>query len=293
MAKFCVYCGSEVKESDKFCIFCGKPRLSNLERDEKKPKKEKKPEKEKEPEIEIVVEPEEEEISEEVEEEIIEEPPKKSEKKKEKISLSEAQPLPDDVKEQIDLYIQSTEIQFKKKVLNGKLNDILKSTKESRYETDFDFKTSINVKLEAVKTLITELKENEAEIKANMDDVFIVKRLNKTVDMKENQLKNLTKEFRLKKMNKETFEKLRDKYKEETTNAESELAELMMGIKLWIQELKTEKIETTGERKLNKGRLSSKEITEEEFKASDNDFKLKIEKIGAKIKTLESLIKKK
>lgn len=294
MAKFCVYCGSEVKDSDKFCILCGKPRLSNFAKDDKKPKKEKKPEKEKEPEKEIEKEPIKEEISEEAEDdEVKEEIPEKSEKKKEKISLAEAKSLPDDVKEQIDLYIQSTDIQINKEVLSNKLNDILKSTKDPRYETDFDFKTSTNVKLEAVKTLITELKENEAEIKVNMDDIFIVKRLNKTIETKENQLKNLTKEFRLKKMNKETFEKLRDKYKGETTEAESELAELMMGIKLWIQEIKTEKVEMTGERKLNKGRLSSKEITQDDYKKSDSDFQLKIDKLSAKIKTLESLIKKK
>jgi len=290
MAKFCVYCGSEVKESDKFCIFCGKPRLSNVAKDDKKPKKEKKPEKEKEPEVETE---EEESFEEEKEEEVTEDISENEEKKKEKISLAKATPLPDDVKEQIDLYIQSTDIQFNKKVLTDKLNDILKSTKESRYETDFDFKTSVNVKLEAIKTLITELKEEEESIKANMDDVFIVKRLNKTVETKEEQLRNLTKEYRLKKMNKETFEKLRDKYKEEVITAETELTELMMGIKLWIQELKTEKVEMTGERKLNKGRLSAKEITQDEFKKSDSDFKLKLDKLGAKINTLESLIKKK
>lgn len=290
MPKFCVYCGSEVKDSDKFCIFCGKPRLSNVAKDDKKPKKEKKPEKEKEPEEEPMKE---EAIEEVKEEEDTEEISEKDEKKKEKVSLAKATPLPDDVKEQIDLYIQSTDIQFNKKILTDKLNDILKSTKESRYETDFDFKTGINVKLEAVKTLITELKEEEESIKTDMDDIFIVKRLNKTVETKEDQLKNLTKEFRLKKMNKETFEKLRDKYKEEVINAESELAELMLGIKLWIQELKTEKAEAIGERKLNKGRLSAKEIEQDEFKKSDNDFKLRVDKLGAKIKTLESLIKKK
>ncbi|MHA1689772.1 MAG: zinc-ribbon domain-containing protein, partial [Promethearchaeota archaeon] len=25
MAKFCPYCGKQVKENDKFCIYCGKP----------------------------------------------------------------------------------------------------------------------------------------------------------------------------------------------------------------------------------------------------------------------------
>ena len=92
-------------------------------------------------------------------------------------------------------------------------------------------------------------------------------------------------------MNKETFEKLRDKYKAEKTDAEAERAELMLGIKLWIQDLKTEKAELIGEQKLNKGRFSSKEISQETYQSRDNDFKLQIEKVSKKIETLQKLIK--
>ena len=214
---------------------------------------------------------------------------KEKKKKEEKVDLSKS--LPEDVKHQIDLYIQFTEIEFNKKVLNEKLNDVLKSTKDPRYEGDFDFKQSTNARLEAIKTLITELKQNETDIKNEMDDIFIIKKLNNAIETKEFQLNNLTREFRLKKMNKETFESLKNKYKGEKNDAESERAELMIGIKLWIQELKTEKAELIGERKLNKGRLSSKELGDEDFKKLDNEFALKIEKIAKKIETLEKLIK--
>jgi len=287
MPKFCVYCGNPIKASDKFCISCGKPLLTGSSNSKKK--EEKKPEKEK-----LPVKKEEPEDIKEAEEDVIEEEPKKEEKvKKEKKEIyKEPEPLPEEVKHQLDLYIESTEIEFQKKILTTKLNEVLKATKAPQYETDFDFKQNTNVKLEAIKTLITDLKDKEIKIKSQMDDVFIVKKLNSLIETKEFQLKNLTREFRLKKMNKETFERLKDKYKGEKISAESERTELMMGIKLWIQELKTERTELIGEQKLNKGRLSSKEISKEVYKSSDEDYKLKIEKMAKKIETLQGLIKK-
>ncbi|MFX1383241.1 MAG: zinc ribbon domain-containing protein [Promethearchaeota archaeon] len=292
MPKFCVYCGNPVKPTDKFCIACGKPMLSSSSQDSRKMSVEKSIKQEEEIQAIVVEEPEvidtkEEEIEEkeEMEDEI------EKDKKKIEYNLDLAKSLPDDVKHQIDLYIQFTEIEFNKKVLNEKLNEVLTATKDPRYEVDFDFKQNTNARLEAIKTLISDLKQEESEIKSEMDDVFIIKKLNNMVDTKEFQLKNLTREFRLKKMNKKTFESLKEKYKAEKNDAEAERTELMMGIKLWIQELKTEKAELIGERKLNKGRLSSKELGQEDFKKVDKEYALKIEKITKKIETLEKLIK--
>jgi len=298
MPKFCIYCGNPVKPNDKFCIACGKPLLTSSSHSpaivhQVKPQK---PVKEEEYEvIEPIKEEEikkEEEMDEEIEEVKEEEEPKKEkDKKKKKEETATTKSLPDDVKHQIDLYVQSTEIEFNKKVLNQKLNDILKATKDPRYETDFDFKQNTNVRLEAIKALISELKENETQLKSEMDDVFIVKKLNSTVDTKETQLSNLTREFRLKKMNKKTFETLKEKYKAEKDEADTDRAEIMLGIKLWIQELKTEKAELISQRKLTKGRLSSKELDPEDYKKLDNEFALKIDKITKKIETLENLAK--
>ncbi|MBN1802955.1 MAG: zinc ribbon domain-containing protein [Candidatus Lokiarchaeota archaeon] len=288
--KFCVYCGNPVKPNDKYCIACGKPLLTNSAYKEAATGKKEK-EKVASKQVEILPKEEEEIKPKKEEKEVEKENLGEDEESKPENFVVEAIPLPDDVKHQIDLYIRSTEIDFNKQTLSQKLTDILNETKSAQYETDFDFKQKTNVKLEAVKQLISDLKQEESEIKGEMDDVFIIKRLNKNIDTKVFQLKNLTREYRLKKMNKETFEKLREKYKTEKDSADMEKAELLMGIKLWIQELKTEKTELMGDKKLNKGRFSSKEITQEQYKTSDADYKIKIEKLTKKIATLEDLSK--
>ena len=289
MPKFCVYCGKPVKEDDKFCIHCGKPRLSSLPKTEKKTeetvieipkevkskieeaKKEKVKEKE---ELELEPVKEEEEIEEEKEKEI--------------------KPLPDDVKQQIEHYLELNDIRLKKKTLADKLNDLQKQLKSTRYDTDFEFGEKIDVQLNAVKTVMEELKQQEKEVKDKMTDKFIVEKLDYDIDTKRDQLKNLMREHKLKKIkDKDVVKKLKDKYKQQLDDFVEEKAELIAGIQLWIDELIEEKAELNTERKFNKARFSSKEISEEEYKEKDSEFEIKINKLGSKIKTLEDLTKKK
>jgi hypothetical protein len=225
---------------------------------------------------------------EQLEEKIIEEEKKKGKKIKEK---REVKPLPEEVKEQIVFYIEYNDIQLNKKVLTGKLDEILKSTKDPRYEWDNDFKREVTIKLEAVKALIEELKQNEKVIKQKMEEPFIVQKLNSNIDSKIFQLENLTREHKLHKIDRETFEKLREKYKQEKKDLENEKEDLVSGMKLWIQELKLEKAEIASERKLNKGRFSAKEISEEDYKKNDKGYDIKLNKITTKVNTLEELTK--
>ncbi|MFX1305646.1 MAG: zinc ribbon domain-containing protein [Promethearchaeota archaeon] len=290
MPKFCVYCGSPVKESDKFCIICGKPLLTNIPKPEKKSEIEqpiKKEEIEKDNKKAEKVEPEQERVEEFFDEEE-EKDTKKYKKSKEK---REVKPLPEDVKEQMVYYIEYSDIQLNKEVLLEKLTNLSKSTKDERYEYDLGFKKEVNIKLEAIKTLISELKERENIIKQNLEEPFIVQRIQNDIDEKIFQLKNLTREYKLHKVDKETFEKLRDKYKQEKSDFEEERENLIEGMKLWIQELKLEKAELSSERKLNKGRYHAKEITEDEFNEKDKEFDLRLKKIDIKIDTLEKLTK--
>ncbi len=289
MPKFCVYCGKPVKEDDKFCIHCGKPRLSSLPKTEKKteetvieiPKEvkskieEAKKEKVKEEEeLELELLKEEEEVEEEKEKEI--------------------KPLPDDVKQQIEHYLELNDIRLKKKTLADKLIDLQKQLKSTRYDTDFEFGEKIDVQLNAVKTVMEELKQQEKEVKDKMTDKFIVEKLDYDIDTKRDQLKNLMREHKLKKIkDKDVVKKLKDKYKQQLDDFVEEKAELIAGIQLWIDELIEEKAELNTERKFNKARFSSKEISEEEYKEKDSEFEIKINKLGSKIKTLEDLTKKK
>ena len=289
MPKFCVYCGKPVKEDDKFCIHCGKPRLSSL------PKTEKKTE---ETVIEIPKEVKskiEEAKKEKVkEEEELELEPVKEEEEIEEEKEKEIKPLPDNVKQQIEHYLELNDIRLKKKTLADKLNDLQKQLKSTRYDTDFEYGEKIEVQLKAVQSVMEELKQQEKEVKDKMTDKFIVEKLDYDIDTKRDQLKNLMREHKLKKIkDKDVVKKLKDKYKQQLDDFVEEKAELIAGIQLWIDELIEEKAELNTERKFNKARFSSKEISEEEYKEKDSEFEIKINKLGSKIKTLEDLTKKK
>ncbi len=289
MTKFCVYCGKPVKESDKFCIHCGKPRLSSLPKTEKKveqPSIEMQPEAKSEPKKNK---------KEKLKEEKIEpEPIEDDELEVEEDKVVEAKPLPDEVKQQIEYYLELNDIRLKKVTLADKLNDLQKQLKSSRYETDFEFGEKIDVQLKAVKSVMDDLKQQGDAVKDKMTDKFIVEKLDYDIDTKRDQLKNLMREHKLKKIkDKEVVKKLKEKYKNQLETFIEEKAELIAGIQLWIDDLIEEKVEMNTERKFNKARFSSKEITEEEYKEKDSDFELKLNKLESKIKTLENLTKKK
>ncbi|MFX0003360.1 MAG: zinc-ribbon domain-containing protein [Promethearchaeota archaeon] len=288
MSKYCPYCGNPVKETDKFCIICGKPLLADIPKSVKRT--EIKETARRDDTIKFEEKPEEVDLEqEEKDQEIIVE--KETKKHKKKSDKSDVKPLPEEVKEQMVYYIEFNDIQLNKKILAEKLDDLLKSTKDPRYEYDLDFKKEINIKLEALKTLISELKQKEGVIKQNLEEPFIVQRITNDIDTKIFQLENLSREYKLHKVDEESFEKLRDKYKDEKSALEKEKNDLIEGMKLWIQDLKLEKTEMFGDRKLNKARFHAKEITEEEFNEKDKDFDTRLKKINTKIETLEKLIK--
>lgn len=281
--KFCVYCGAPVKETDKFCIICGKPMLTDI------------PKHEKTPDIKDKIVSEEKAIEETKEDQEISEIDEKKDKTKKKSKKGKASqsvtPLPDKVKQQLSYYVEFNDIQIKKTVLVEKLNEISKSTKDDRYDYDYDFKKEINIKLEAVKTLISEYKQKELEIKQNLEEPFIVQRIDRDIETKIFQLENLSREHKLRKVDKETFQKLKEKYKQEKFELETEKKELVAGMKIWIQELKLEKVELSGERKLNKGRYHAKEIDKDDYIKKEKEFDLRTKKIESKISTLEKLTK--
>ena len=291
MAKYCVYCGNPLKNEDKFCIICGKPVLASVKKPEKTGvekareiiKERKKPK-------ERIVE---ESILEDNFEVLSEEPEKKGKKKKDKKVARGVveKPLPFEVKEQMVLNIEYNDIKLNKEILVDKLKEIQKALKDPRYDVDEEYNKSINIKVTAIKTLIAELKQKETELEEKMEKPFIVQRIQEDIDTKIFQLKNLAQQHKLHKVDTDSFESLREKYKQEKAVLETEREDLTVGMKLWIKELKMEKAELQTKKNLNKGRFSAKELSEEEYEAKSKDFELKLKKIDLKIKTLEDLTK--
>jgi hypothetical protein len=291
MAKYCVYCGNPLKSDDKFCIICGKPVLASVKKPEKTEvekikefiKDKKKPREE----------PAEEIIMEEPVQELSEKPAKKGKKKKDKKDavVVVEKPLPFEVKEQMILNIEYNDIKLNKQILVEKLIEIQKALKDPRYDVDEEYNKSINIKVTAIKTLIAELKQKESDLEEKMEKPFIVQRIQEDIDKKIFQLKNLSQQHKLHKVDKDSFESLREKYKQEKEILESERRDLTVGMKLWIKELKMEKVELQSEKNLNKGRFSAKELSEEDYEAKNKNYELKLKKIKLKIKTLEDLTK--
>jgi hypothetical protein len=285
MAKYCVYCGNPLKEEDKFCIICGKPVLASVKKAEK-PGVEKAREliKERQKPKQHIVE-------ESAPEEVFEVLPEKKDKKKKGKKAKEVveKPLPFEVKEQMILNIEYNDIKLNKQILVDKLKEIQKAIKDPRYDVDEEYNKSINVKVTAIKTLIAELKQKEADLEEKMEKPFIVQRIQDDIDTKIFQLKNLSQQHKLHKVDQDSFESLREKYKQERATLEQEREDLTIGMKLWIKELKMEKAELQTKKNLNKGRFSAKEISEEDYEAKNKDFEIKLKKIDLKIKTLVDL----
>jgi hypothetical protein len=291
--QFCPYCGNPIRPGDKYCIICGKPLLSDLptkanEEAESRVKEDIEVEKKESKALTLKKKAKVQKEKEKPEEE--EKERKKEEKEEEEKKEKEPKPLPEEVKYQVELYAEYSDLQFEKEKLLEKLDEVSAMMKDDRYETDFDYKQDVNIKLKAVKTLINELKEKEKDLAGKMDDVFIVQELNNKIDAKIYQLKNLTREYRLKKVDEKIFEKLKERYKSEKEKLEEEREELKGGLELWLQDLILEKNDLIGEIRLNKGRYSSKEIDEEDYKDTDNELQYKLKKVEAKIKTVEKLI---
>jgi len=275
MPKYCPYCGAQIKDNDRFCVVCGKPMLSNLKSSDL-------------PEEDVLEESEEEPDSEEEEEVEKKKKSKKEEKKKGKEEPEKkVVHLPPQAKEFYD-------IKMKKKVLLNKLDGYLKEMKDDRYETDYDFKEALNVKIKAAQTLVGDIKQKEAELLANLDNKYRMKKLRQDISEKRSQLKNLTQQYKLRKMKKDVFKNLKETYKSELMVLEADLEDLKLGLNTWMTELGTEKIKLENEQKILDGRFKAKEITDEaEFKEKFDDYSNKINNIEIKIKTIEKVLKNK
>lgn len=294
----CPHCGRATRSKDRFCIFCGKPLLSGLDKEktevkvdieaEKEPSKEEKKKKKKDTELD---EMEQTDILEEGEEEG--KGKKKEDKKKDKKEAPEITPLSDDVRRQLEVVVDLKDIKKKKKRLREKFDDIQKLLDDYRYESDLVFTDEVNTKITALKNVKEELTLKENEIKAQMGGEFTYDVYQKTILEKKDQLNSLTKNFKLRKVDKDVFPSLKKEYINELEQAMDDLKNLKLSIRLWVAKLEAEKISAHRDLKLIEARLKSKEISKEDFAPKAKEFENQIRKFEHKIKVLIKYTKEK
>lgn len=298
MTNFCPYCGKKARSTDKFCIYCGKPMLSGLDKPKKETKKEIKVEeefKEEEKEIPSIDEPIEEKEQIEVGEK--EEVKQKKDKKAKKVKVKhkeefkEILPLSDEIKKRLELMVDLRDIKNKKKRLAAKFDDVEKLIEDDQYEIDAEYTEDVKIKLDALKKIKSDLEVKEQEIKGQMSGEFEYLTYEKIIAEKKDQLNTLHTNLKLRKVDKEIYESLKLEYKKELEEAKQNLKNLQLGIKLWSARIEAEKSDLKRDLKFLKGRLSSKEIKEDEFKPKEKDLEVKIRKKDLMIETLKKYTK--
>ncbi len=281
MTKYCVYCGVAIKDTDRFCIGCGKPVLTNIPKAPKSAVSETKSKPEEVQENEI-----------DQEEAATENKTSTKDANKGKEKIKEIKALDPEAKEQIGIYIDLNDVKAKKKTLDDKLKDLLKQAKDPKYQTDFEHAESVNVQLEAVKTVLSELKEKEKQLKEKMKDQYNLEKITQEIEAKKEQLTNLVRDYKLMKIkDKDVVNSLKEQYKQELKDYETRKAEIMFGMRAWIVELRKDRDESIKEQKFNRARLSSKEISEDIFKNKDEALAKKIKELTFKIENVDKLSK--
>lgn len=298
MTNFCPYCGKKARSTDKFCIYCGKPMLSGLDKPKEETKKEIKVEeefKEEEKEIPSIDEPIEEKEQIEVgeKEEVKQKKDKKAKKVKEKHKeeFKEILPLSDEIKKRLELMVDLRDIKNKKKRLAAKFDDVEKLIEDDQYEIEAEYTADVKIKLDALKKIKSDLEVKEQEIKGQISGEFEYLTYEKIIAEKKDQLNTLHTNLKLRKVDKEIYESLKLEYKKELEEAKQNLKNLQLGIKLWSARIEAEKSDLKRDLKFLKGRLSSKEIKEDEFKPKEKDLEVKIRKKDLMIETLKKYTK--
>ncbi len=298
MTNFCPYCGKKARSTDKFCIYCGKPMLSGLDKPKEETKKEIKVEeefKEDEKETPSIDEPIEEKEQIEVgeKEEVKQKKDKKAKKVKEKHKeeFKEILPLSDEIKKRLELMVDLRDIKNKKKRLAAKFDDVEKLIEDDQYEIEAEYTADVKIKLDALKKIKSDLEVKEQEIKGQISGEFEYLTYEKIIAEKKDQLNTLHTNLKLRKVDKEIYESLKLEYKKELEEAKQNLKNLQLGIKLWSARIEAEKLDLKRDLKFLKGRLSSKEIKEDEFKPKEKDLEVKIRKKDLMIETLKKYTK--
>ncbi len=298
MTNFCPYCGKKARSTDKFCIYCGKPMLSGLDKPKEETKKEIKVEeefKEDEKETPSIDEPIEEKEQIEVgeKEEVKQKKDKKAKKVKEKHKeeFKEILPLSDEIKKRLELMVDLRDIKNKKKRLAAKFDDVEKLIEDDQYEIEAEYTADVKIKLDALKKIKSDLEVKEQEIKGQISGEFEYLTYEKIIAEKKDQLNTLHTNLKLRKVDKEIYESLKLEYKKELEEAKQNLKNLQLGIKLWSARIEAEKSDLKRDLKFLKGRLSSKEIKEDEFKPKEKDLEILIRKFDLKIESLKKYTK--
>ena len=159
--------------------------------------------------------------------------------------------------------------------------------KRDRYSKDYDFMMEVNARLKAIQNIKTELEEEEAKFQAELGGEFKIEELERIMKEKDEQLTQLTKTYRMRKIEEDIFKQLKKEYAAEYKDAEKELKALRKGLVRWVQEIKGQRARVETDLKVAKGRSISKEISKEEYDKIEEEKLTELNNLDKMIKYVE------
>ena len=291
----CNYCGRIIRDTDRFCIFCGKTinkpsASSNIWKGNDSEREEM--EKEVDHDLgnhgfmQSAIEKDHQE-DENLSRKERKAKQKEDEHKEEIAEINDKIELDDSIKEKLHMKIELVQIDKKKVKLKQKLETLTTSLDKSRYEYDVDYAKTINIKLKAFKGVKDELLGRENELREQMGGSFRIDILREEVGMRREQLIELKRSYKRRKINKDVYLSLKEEYKSKYDSAKRELGILISGIVRWNSLEKSNKIKEEVEIRLLAGRLKSREIDQEEHDAQLSKINKKIDVLNETIEILE------
>ncbi|MHA1732036.1 MAG: zinc ribbon domain-containing protein [Promethearchaeota archaeon] len=309
MAKFCTYCGRQVKPTDKFCTGCGKPLLSGGSA------RGKVPDLSVDSPSELPVETREGEApagTNDVEDggvagdgEPVDEGDGEGEKggKKEKKKAKKGEkggkvdrkpisPLSDADARQLEILCELAGIKDKKAKIRKKVEETEKLLKGDRVEWDDEYRQGIEVKLKALAQYSAPIKEKEAHLLAEKDDDFPLVALPPKIAQLKEQILELKRNTKFGKIKKDVYEELYAEYSTELKAAQQELSKLLIQVNVHINKKENEVNLKKREIRRIRARRKAGEIDEKAQEEKVAGLQKEIEKMEADVKTIKELVKK-
>ncbi|MHA1775766.1 MAG: zinc-ribbon domain-containing protein [Promethearchaeota archaeon] len=284
----CPFCGRMVRDSDKFCIFCG----SKLQKTESKYTAEERNEINKELSVTTAKSTSEElpefQIKPDKDSKNIE---KQTEKKGKNKAIFQAQvELPKNIVEQLEAKMDLAVIEKKKKKLMSKLDKLKDEVDSDRFEHDIEYANKISAKLEAFKSVKEELMAKEEEIRRKLGPKgqFRMDELEDLMEIQREQLIELKRQYKRRKVKKEIYEQLKLEYSSEYRKYEDELQQLRDNVIIWISKEKAESKRLKNKLGMIQARFKAREIDESEYNEQKAGIEKDLEKKEERIKILQN-----
>ena len=198
------------------------------------------------------------------------------------------------VKAQIEARMEIYQLDKKIQKLKSRITESLKLMDDpefkKKYDNDDDFHKANEVRFTALKQLGEELKAQKQECEKTITKDFLLELNNMKIKRLKGQVEELNNAFRLKKVDKKSYNTLHGEYKIQLTEAIKQRDIYNIQLSMWSSSLRAEYEDLKHQLNVLKARKNAREISKDQLKEEKESIAKKLAVIEANIKIVEGFI---